>query len=265
MSDADKDEGKITIEIDGAIARVVIDRPHRKNALTVEMRQALTEGFDRLNRNDDIRAVIVTGGGDAFCSGADVGRMRVQDVKAARARIRAGAHALIRSLAKLEKPVIAVVRGPAVGVGWSIALACDLIVASDTARFSAIQARRGLAPDGGAVFFLARLLGFLRAKELVFTTRFVSAAEAASLQLVNQVVADDALEATALELARNLAQQPTFALAMAKQMFQAALAPSLDAFLDVEALIMPQLNQTEDYREGTEAFQQKRPAKFVGR
>jgi 2-(1,2-epoxy-1,2-dihydrophenyl)acetyl-CoA isomerase len=257
--------GRIDIEIDGAVARVVINRPDKKNALTVTMREQLTEGCDRLNRDDDIRAVIVTGGGDAFCSGADVARMRVQDVKASRARIKAGAHALIRSLAKLEKPVIAAVRGPAVGVGWSIALACDLIIASDTARFSAIQARRGLAPDGGAVFFLTRLLGFLRAKELVFTTRFVGAEEAAALQLVNQVVADSVLEATALELARSLAQQPTFALAMAKQMFQAALAPSLDDFLDFEALVMPQLNQTQDYQEGFESFQQKRPPKFVGR
>jgi 2-(1,2-epoxy-1,2-dihydrophenyl)acetyl-CoA isomerase len=255
----------IDIEIDGAIGRLVIDRPDKKNALTVEMREQLAAGFDRFNRDDAIRAVIVTGAGDAFCTGADVARMSVQDVKAARARIQHGAHALIRALYKIEKPVIAAVRGPAVGIGWSIALACDLIVASDTARFSAIQARRGLAPDGGAVFFLTRLIGFARAKELVFTTRFLSAAEAAALQLVNQVVADAALEAEAMTLARTLAEQPTFALAMAKKMFQFALAPSLDDFLDYEALIMPQLNQTQDYREGVDAFQQKRPAKFIGR
>lgn len=255
----------IDIEIDGAIGRVVINRPDKKNALTVAMREQLVAGFDRLGRDDAIRAVIVTGAGDAFCTGADVARMSVQDVKAARARIQHGAHAVIRSLYKLEKPVIAAVRGPAVGVGWSIALACDLVVASDSARFSAIQARRGLAPDGGAVFFLTRLIGFARAKELVFTTRFVSAAEAASLGLVNQLVADAELEDKVLALARTLGEQPTFALAMAKKMFEFALAPSLDDFLDYEALIMPQLNQTKDYREGFESFQQKRPAKFVGR
>jgi len=255
----------IDIEIDGAIARLVINRPDKKNALTVEMREQLVAGFDRFNRDDAIRAVIVTGASDAFCTGADVGRMGVQDVRAVRARIQHGSHAVIRSPYKIEKPVIAAVRGRAVGVGWSIALACDLIVASDTARFSAIQARRGLAPDGGAVFFLTRLIGFARAKELVFTTRFVSAAEAAALQLVNQVVADAALEDKVMELARTLAEQPTFALAMAKKMFQFALAPSLDDFLDYEALIMPQLNQTKDYQEGFESFQQKRPAKFIGR
>jgi 2-(1,2-epoxy-1,2-dihydrophenyl)acetyl-CoA isomerase len=161
--------------------------------------------------------------------------------------------------------VIAAVRGPAVGIGWSIALACDLIVAADTARFSAIQARRGLAPDGGLVFFLSRLIGFARAKELVFTTRFVSAEEAAELQLVNQVVPDASLEDKVLELARSVAEQPTFALAMAKKMFQFAQAPSLDDFLDYEALIMPQLNQTRDYQEGFESFQQKRSPKFIGR
>jgi 2-(1,2-epoxy-1,2-dihydrophenyl)acetyl-CoA isomerase len=156
------------------------------------------------------------------------------------------------------------VLGPTVGIGWSIAMACDLIVASETARFSQIFRRIGLAPDGGAIWFLSKRIGIARAKELVFTARFVDAAEALSLGLVNYVVPDADLMTKAEELGADLASGPTFAFGMAKKMFAMANSTYED-FLDVESLVQPQLGQTEDHREGVAAFKEKRQPKFNGR
>jgi 2-(1,2-epoxy-1,2-dihydrophenyl)acetyl-CoA isomerase len=157
------------------------------------------------------------------------------------------------------------VRGPAVGIGWSVALACDLVVAAKSARFSQIFQRIGLAPDGGAIWFLTRRIGMAKAKELVFSARFVEAEEALALGLVNFVVEDDELEAKAAALAADLAAGPTFALGLAKKLFDAAVSPSLDQYLEIESLVQPQLHHTQDNAEGMAAFREKRPPKFVGR
>ena len=256
----------VELTIQGAVAKVVLNRPEKLNALTVEMRERLGEYFTRLRFDDAVRAIIVTGAGRGFCSGADVDRMGGDDdLRAGRQRMQQGAHAYLRTLHAIEKPVVAAVRGPAVGIGWSIALACDLTVASTTARFSQVFKRIGLAPDGGAIWSLTRRLGMAKAKELVFSARFVEAAEALQLGLVNEVVADDALMARAEALAAELAEGPTFALGLAKKLFNAAVGPSLDDYLEIESLIQPQLHHTADNAEGRAAFREKRPPKFRGR
>jgi 2-(1,2-epoxy-1,2-dihydrophenyl)acetyl-CoA isomerase len=254
----------VDLIIEGAVAKVVLNRPERLNALTWEMRQQLREHFSELRFNEAVRAIIVTGEGRAFCTGADVGRMERKDLRGEREKLQQGSHSYIRVLTSIEKPVIAAVRGPTVGIGWSIAMACDLIVASETARFSQIFRRIGLAPDGGAIWFLLKRIGMARAKELVFTGRFVDAAEALSLGLVNSVVPDGELMAKAEELAADLASGPTFAFGMAKKMFAMANSTYED-FLDLESLVQPQLGQTEDHREGVAAFKEKRQPKFKGR
>jgi 2-(1,2-epoxy-1,2-dihydrophenyl)acetyl-CoA isomerase len=254
----------VDLIIDGAVAKVVLNRPERLNALTWEMRQQLREHFSELRFNEAIRAIIVTGEGRAFCTGADVGNMDRKELRGEREKLQGGSHSYMRVLMSIEKPVIAAVRGPTVGIGWSIAMGCDLIVASETARFSQIFRRIGLAPDGGAIWFLSKRIGMARAKELVFTGRFVDAAEALSLGLVNYVVPDGDLMAKAEELAADLASGPTFAFGMAKKMFAMANSTYED-FLDLESLVQPQLGQTEDHREGVAAFKEKRPPKFKGR
>ena len=254
----------VDLIIEGPIAKVVLNRPERLNALTWEMRQQLREHFNELRFNDAIRAIIVTGEGRAFCTGADVGGMQRQDLKGEREKLQQGSHSYMRVLTAIEKPVIAAVRGPTVGIGWSIAMGCDLIVASETARFSQVFRRIGLAPDGGAIWFLTRRIGLARAKELVFTARFVDAQEALSLGLVNYVVPDSDLMTKAEELAADLAGGPTFAFGMAKKMFAMANA-SYEEFLDVESLVQPQLGQTDDHKEGVAAFKEKRQPKFKGR
>jgi 2-(1,2-epoxy-1,2-dihydrophenyl)acetyl-CoA isomerase len=257
----------VDLTVDGAVATIVLNRPEKLNALTVEMRESLAEMFVRLRFDDAVRAIVVAGAGRAFCSGADVDRMagRAEDLRAGRERMQRGAHTFIRALHAIEKPVIAAVRGPAVGIGWSLALACDLVVAAKSARFSQIFRRIGLAPDGGAIWFLTRRIGMAKAKELVFSARFVEAEEALALGLVNHVVEDDELEARTAALAADLAAAPTFALGLAKKLFHAAVGPSLEEYLEIESLVQPQLHHTQDNAEGVAAFREKRPPKFVGR
>ena len=254
----------VDLTVEGAVAKVVLNRPEKLNALNVEMRESLCEYFARLRYDDAVRVVIVTGAGRGFCSGADVDRMAGQhhDLRGGRQRLQQGGHTFIRALHAIEKPVIAAVRGPAVGIGWSIALACDLVVASKTARFSQIFRRIGLAPDGGAIWFLTRRLGMAKAKELVFSARFVEAEEALALGLVNHVVEDDQLMAKTEALAADLAEAPTFALGLAKKLFHAAVGPSLDEYLDIESLVQPQLHMTADNAEGVAAFREKRRAEI---
>jgi 2-(1,2-epoxy-1,2-dihydrophenyl)acetyl-CoA isomerase len=249
---------------DGNVGIVTLNRPDKLNALTDEMYSRLTELFTQLQTDDSVRTVIVTSAGRAFCSGSDVANMVNADPVAARARMQTR-HAMITAIANLEKPVIAAVRGVAAGIGFSIAMACDLIVASDTAKFSQIFKKIGLVPDGGAVYFLTQRIGIARAKELVYTARMLPAEEAREWGLINRVVPDAELEANALALAQELAGSATFALALAKKMFQAMYVPTLETQLEQENLYQSTAKLTEDHVEGVAAFKEKRAAVFKGR
>jgi len=253
----------IDLSQDGAVATVTMNIPQRRNALSFEMRAQLREVLEQVNDDASVRAVVLTGAGVGFCAGADVETMTADGLQMSRARM-LHSHALIRTLYRMEKPVIAAVRGHAVGYGWSLALACDLVIASETAKFSQIFTKIGLAPDGGAVYFLQRIVGQARAKEMVYSARMVEAAEALQLGIANRVVADDALDAQAARWAAELAAAPTFALVMSKRMFETGSSPGLDQFLETELLMQPQMKQTADYKEGTRAFREKRAARFIG-
>ncbi len=253
----------IRTETHGAVAHVILARPDKLNALSAEMMETLGDVALDLQKDRDVRAVVLRGEGRGFCAGSDVGTMTGFDVVAGRARIHR-AHRVITALANLDKPVIAAVRGPTVGVGWSIALACDLILASDTARFGVVFKKIGLAPDGGMAYFLTHYIGMLRARELMMSARLVEANEALSMGLVNEVVADDQLETRASALADELAESATFALAMGKRMFRGAVQPSLESFLDLEAHVQNLVLRSDDHREGAAAFREKRKPNFVG-
>ncbi|NUZ07443.1 enoyl-CoA hydratase/isomerase family protein [Piscinibacter koreensis] len=253
----------VRVEREGALALVTLARPERLNALTPEMMEQLAEATTTLQQDRGVRAVLLCGEGRAFCAGADVGTMKGLDVLSGRQRIQR-AHRVIAGLANMDKPVIAAVRGAAVGVGWSLALACDLILASENASFSLVFKKIGLAPDGAAAYFLTQYIGVLRARELMMSARRVPAAEACALGMVNEVLADDQLDARALDFARELAESATFALAMGKRMFRASMQPSLEAFLDLEAHVQGLVLQSDDRKEGVAAFLAKRKANFVG-
>lgn len=254
----------VKYEKEGAIAVLTLDRPDRLNAMADPMWDALYEHLGNIAVDDDIRAVILTGAGRAFCSGGDVTGMAKSDIVSGRARSKRR-HRTIQALHTLEKPVIAAVRGPVYGIGNALALACDLAVASETAKFSMAFKKVGIVPDGGAIFFLAQYLGIARAKDLVYTARVVPAAEALELGLVMRVVPDDKLDAEARALAQEMAESATYALALAKKMFQSMYVPTLEQLLEMETLATGVVRLTHDHKEGVEAFKEKRPPRFLGK
>jgi len=254
----------VRLEKGAGIAVLTLDRPDRLNAMNDPMWEALCAHLGAIAADEQIRAVILTGAGRAFCSGGDVAAMRQSDLVTGRARSRLR-HRAVLALYNLEKPVIAAVRGPVYGIGNALALVCDLVVASDTAKFSMAFKKVGVVPDGGAVFFLTQYLGIGRAKDLVYTARVVPAEEALQLGLVVRVVPDHELEAQARALAAELAESATYALALAKKMFHGMYLPTLEQLLETEALASGLARLTHDHKEGVDAFKEKRPPKFLGK
>lgn len=254
----------IKITHDEGIATILLDRADKLNALSGEMYHELADAFIALNNDDSVRVVLLTGAGRAFCAGGDVGSMGNFDVVSGRKRSK-GHHRMILALHHLEKPVIAAVRGPAAGIGASLALACDLIVASDTAYLLMAFKNVGIPPDGGAIFFLTQHLGLARAKEIVYSARKLPAAEAKDIGLISKVVADDQLEAASLALAREIAGSATYALTLAKRMFQYMYVPTLEQLLEMEVLAICGARMTHDHVEGVTAFKEKRKPQFKGK
>ena len=253
----------IRYEVRDAVGIVTLDRPEKLNALTVEMREALARHFAEAAVDPAVRAVLLRSSGKAFCASGDVGRMAEFTPASGRA-VLALAQRMVRNLAAIDKPVVCAARGAVAGIGWSMALACDVLVASETARFSQVFRNVGLVPDGGAVWFLTQHLGALRAKELVFSGRRIDAGEALSLGLVTRVVADEALDAEAWQAAAELARGPTLALGMAKRMFRMMHSPDLESLLAAEAWAQGLALQSDDHREGIDAFLNKRAPTFRG-
>lgn len=255
----------IDLSIVESVANIIINNPSKKNALNLEMRRSFLEAINICRASSDIRAVLIRGEGGAFCSGADVSRMGSQDLLTVRQRLQEVDNALILALNSIEKPVIAAVQGPAVGMGWSIALACDSIVAAKSSSFCQIFLKVGLAPDTGSAWLLARRAGWSKAKELALSCDFVGAEEASELGLVDEVCEDCDVLDRALELAKKMAEGPTFAIGLTKTLFNAAFSPSLSEFLEIETMVVSQLTQTADHLEGIQAFKEKRLPQFRGR
>lgn len=253
----------VTIERHGAVALVRLDRPETRNAITQEMRGQLYHAFEELALDHEVRAAVLTGAGGHFSSGMDIGGMGRGGVTGSMDRMHT-LNRIARAIYALPKPVIAAVPGVCVGVAWSYALACDMVVAADDARFAAIFRNIALAPDGGMVWQLRQTLGPQRAKEIVWSGRIISAAEALELGLVLETCPADGLEARALELAASLAQGPTVAMGLAKRQFDLAWNNSYAQYLDMEASMQPIASRTTDHEEGLSAFRERRPPAFKG-
>lgn len=254
----------VRVTRENGVATVTLDRPDKLNALSEEMYRGIADRFSALDADDGVRAIVLTGAGRAFCAGGDVSSMGGYDVVSGRKRSQKHKHTVV-NVYNVEKPVIAAVRGPAAGIGFSLALACDLIIASESAYFLAAFKKVGIPPDGGAVFFLTQYLGIARAKEIVYTARKLPAQEAREMGLVMKVVPDDRLEAEARALARELADSATYALRLAKRMFHSMYVPTLEMLLEMENLAVCGARLTHDHDEGVAAFKEKRPPRFQGR
>jgi 2-(1,2-epoxy-1,2-dihydrophenyl)acetyl-CoA isomerase len=251
---------------DGVVT-VTLNRPERKNAINGTMWGELLATFDEVAGARDDRVLVVTGAGGEFCSGADLsasGDLAGREGDSQLQQMRVVADVALR-LHRLAKPTIARVDGVAVGAGMSLALGCDLIVASDRARFSQIFSKRGLSIDFGASWLLPRLVGLHRAKELAFLADILDAHEAEAFGLVNRVVPVDELDGFVEAWARRLAAGPPLALSMTKTMLNAGALLSMDQALEEEARSQALNFSTADTREAIVAFLQKRTPKFEGR
>ena len=250
----------------GAIATVTLNRPQARNALDLVMRRELLAALDEVEADEGARVLIVTGAGEHFCSGGDVKTMRERRQTAAEGRARVELlNRLVLRLVDFPRPTIAMVDGYAVGAGCNLALCCDLVVASDRAKFGELFWKIGLVPDGGGTWLLSRAVGLARAKELIFTADVIDAAEAARIGLVNRVVPVAELESTTRGLAETIAAGPPAVLKMAKHMVNRAATSDLAAALDLEAFSQGIAIASEDHQEGLKAFVEKRPPKFTGR
>ena len=248
---------------EGPLATVRLNRPDALNALSEPMKDELGALFVELARDATVRAVVLCAAGRAFCASGDVTTMGDFTVASAQDRLKR-AHRMIINLAAIEKPVIAAVQGAVAGIGWSMAMACDQIIATENAYFSQVFKNVGLAPDGGAIYFLTQNLGVLRAKELVLSGRRVGAREALELGLVSRVVPDGEQEQQAKALAEELAHGPTMAFGFGKKLFKQTITPTLETFLDAEAWAQGNALLTDDHREGVRAFLEKRKPVFKG-
>ena len=257
----------LLVERNGGVVTVTMNRPERKNAANGTMWRELGTVFDDVAADRDVRAMVLGGAGGAFCSGADLSDP--SDVAGRPGdpylvQMRALGELALR-LHTIPKPTIAKVGGVAAGAGMSLALGCDLVVASASARFSQIFAKRGLSIDLGSSWLLPRLIGLHRAKELAFFADILSAAEAESFGLVNRVVADEELDAFVGDWAARLAEGPTLALSMTKSMLNNSMAVSMEQALEDESRSQAANFGTRDTREALTAFVERRPPTFEGR
>jgi 2-(1,2-epoxy-1,2-dihydrophenyl)acetyl-CoA isomerase len=252
------------------VAVLTLNRPDRLNAMSRPMLDALLEALPRLAEDPAVGVVVLTGAGRGFCAGGDVkamaegnelgGQTMEERAQALRSRMETS-----RWLHEMPKPTIAMMRGPAAGAGLSLAMACDMRIASDTVKLGTAFARVGYSGDFGGSYYLTQLVGTAKARELYFTADLLDAQQALGLGLVNRVVADARLEEETMALASRLARGPRVAYRYMKRNMNAAESASLQEMLDLEAWNHTRTGMTEDHREAARAFVEKREPQFKGR
>jgi 2-(1,2-epoxy-1,2-dihydrophenyl)acetyl-CoA isomerase len=256
----------VDASIEDGLATVVLNRPEALNALNMQLKEELAEIWRALADSAEVRAVLLTGAGRAFSTGGDIKQMDPdRGAETTRRRMAKLTREVVIPLARLDKPVIGAVNGHAHGLGLAVALACDILYAAESAVLSMAFSRVGLAPDGGSSYLLTRAVGLSQAKELMFSGRRLSAAEAFELRLINHVVADDELMQVAGKAASQLAGGATIALCAAKRLLNESALHSIEEMAELEAFGQAIAMTSEDHREGIAAFAEKRAAEFKGR
>jgi 2-(1,2-epoxy-1,2-dihydrophenyl)acetyl-CoA isomerase len=258
----------ILVEKSGGVVTLTLNRPNRLNSFTTQMYRELSNIMRQANQDDETKVVVITGAGKGFCAGSDVSDRLASRVEKGGEENRfetiqqVGAVAL--DIADLDKPVIAAINGVAVGTGLSLALLCDIRVASDQARFGAVWVNVGLIPDLGATYYLPRLVGLEKAMELMLSGEIIKADEALKIGLVNKVVPNEQLMASVMELANKIAAGPSIAIELIKRGLRRSLNNDLKTQLDYESYAQNVCRKTEDHKEGVKAFSEKRKPKFRG-
>jgi 2-(1,2-epoxy-1,2-dihydrophenyl)acetyl-CoA isomerase len=264
----------VIYEREGGVAIMTLNRPEVKNAFDDVMQAEMDAVLTEVARDRDARALIITGAGKAFCTGADIaylmslGQEHTLHQTTMEEMIRGDGNVLttVLKIRNIPKPVIAAVNGTAAGGGLALALACDIRLASEEARFNMIFTKRGVIPESGSTFTLPRLVGTARALELVFTAETVNAAEADRIGMVNRVVPADKLMPAAKEMAAKISQNAPIALGFAKAaIYKGIVETDIAAQMDYEAYVENVLFNTQDFQEGINSFLEGRPAQFKGK
>jgi len=270
----------LLVEQKGKVRVISLNRPDKLNAFNDELTFKLQDALKECERDNDVRAVVITGSGRGFCAGQDLqsrsfstgqdqqtrGKSHEQGQSPSLGEsIRRRYNPVIIRIRRTEKPFIAAVNGVAAGAGASLAFACDLRIAADTSSFIQSFTKVGLVPDSGSTFFLPRLIGLTKALELMLTADKLTAEEALSLGLVNRVVPQAEVITHALELAERLAAGPTKAFGLTKRAVNRAIFADLEELLDYEASLQEIAGRSDDFQEGVRAFVEKRQAQYSGR
>jgi len=258
----------IIYEEKGGIATMTLNRPDKMNAFSTGMRESMYRVVEHISQDKRVRVLIITGAGRAFCSGADVqtlagnaNRPTNQERPAEMGSERLSVHVLMQ---KCQKPIIAAINGVAAGAGLDLAMACDIRIASDKARFAELYIRRGIFPVEGGIYLLPRLVGVGRACELIWTGDMIDATEAASIGLVSRVVPHEELEIATKELAEKLAKAAPLAIQRSKQAIYSGLNMDFESSMKYIQPLMREILQSKDHKEGTQAFLEKREPVFRG-
>lgn len=256
----------ILVEADRGVLKITLNRPAVLNSFTLAMSKELRQALETARADKSVRAVLITGAGRGFCAGQDL-----TDVPAAvEGKMDLGAtvvqtyNPLITLIRKLEKPVVCAVNGVAAGAGANLAIACDIVIASDAASFIQSFSKIGLVPDSGGTFFLPRTLGFPVATALMMLGEKITAQRAAEIGMIYKVVPAESLEGESMKLALQLAEMPTKGLGLTKRALNASLGNDLEAQLDVESSLQKEAGHTADFMEGVAAFNEKRKPTFKG-
>lgn len=256
----------ITKIITNGVATLTLNRPEVFNSFNREMALQFQDHLDACEEDDDVRAIVITGAGKAFCAGQDLKEVTTPELNPGFKKIlEEHYNPIISKIRAIEKPIVAGVNGVAAGAGANIALACDVVIASEHASFIQAFSKIGLVPDSGGTYFLPRLIGFQKASALMMLGDKVSAQEAERLGMVYKVVLAEEFEETIQNTAITLAKMPTKALGMTKRLLNYAMTNDLDEQLYNEGKLQIEAAESEDYREGVAAFVEKRKPNFKGK
>ena len=256
----------ILLEINHGVATITLNRPEVFNSFNREMALLLQDTLDACEKNDDVRVIVLTGNGKAFCAGQDLKEVTSPELNPGFKKIlEEHYNPIITRIRTIKKPIIAAINGVAAGAGANIALACDIVVAHEKVNFIQAFSLIGLVPDSGGTFFLPRLIGFQKALAIAMLGDKVSAEEAEKMGMIYKVIPFDSFESEVNALALKLANMPTKALGMIKELFNKSMSNDLESQLALESKLQIEAAQTEDYAEGVAAFVEKRKPEFRGR